>query len=648
MKALTKDRDVGAAFMPLRWVLGVMVMLCLAADIPRCFALTGENVLVLVNENSKASVYISYLYRDYHPDIPDHQILELGGLTDCCGQDCTSADEIISRADYEDYIADPVRNYLLDPNHPDRIERIRVIVTTAGMPYRIEDSISQYHDVIYPNGSNPDRVINNEVYVNAASVESELACLWFVDYGVTPLSSQNRMVNPYQGYRNSPITDFQRRETWNTAFTWTAAKSNIPSVSRPRIEGRRYGYGAINRKLNAGDIYLTARLDGPKHEGASATLDVIRSVRAMLHRAYLAETEGIDPLKAVIVLDDALDTPQAPSSFVGDVNNNRTFNLPESCDYQCWNPDCCGPGDVTTLRVADDFFSCFYQCVTDGSDFGLDDFFDNVYPSREINTDPNLYAGLMYPAWETLIILDERPLEPTGMDKIQQASSCFSGRSPEQGVVFYSGYGTNGDESLNSDYLIEAGPNGLAAGALADGAVFTSVESLSAVTLFSNCNSHPVSQGKMIDFIEAGGSGAIGYSFEPQPDAAIDNEFLVYNLFADHDGDSYADMTFVEAAFTAIPYLSWCEVVIGDPLMRIKYDLTGKSAARAWSWLEGDANGDDKVTFSDLWEVQMCLGGRLDDPDKVYLYNDLCDLDKNGKVTFADLWEVNFRIGSVK
>ena len=31
-----------------------------------------------------------------------------------------------------------------------------------------------------------------------------------------------------------------------------------------------------------------------------------------------------------------------------------------------------------------------------------------------------------------------------------------------------------------------------------------------------------------------------------------------------------ADLSFVEPAYTAIPYLSWAEVVLGDPLMRLR------------------------------------------------------------------------------
>lgn len=624
MKPYLKDRDVCAPSSRCAWMSGAVLLTAFLFIAPAGFAIDGGNAIILVNENSTVSRYIAQLYREYRPELPADQVLYLSGLTDCCGETSTAEDEIITRQQYEQYIAGPVRSYLLDPADPNRLNRIMVIITTAGMPYRIEDSNPAFHDVIKPGGSNPDRVIYNEVYVDAASVESELACLWFIDYGTSPLSSQNRMVNPFQGYRASPIENFSRRETWSQPFTWTAAKSNIPSISRPRIEGRRYAEGAINRNLNPGDIYLTARLDGPKPQGQTAPLDAIHSVRKILHRAWRAENIGIDPAKAVALFDDA------PLAFVGNVNENRTFNLPSGLDYQVWTPADSGPADVTDIRFVDDYCSGFYQCC-------------------QVVSDPCfICAAAMQTAWDVMIAIDRRENHVSSITELEDIASDFEGRASCQGVLFFAGYGTNGDEGHGQGYINAAAQNGGALGALMDGAVFTSVESLNAVTMFTDVVTEPVAQGKIVDFISAGGTAAIGHSFEPQVDAAIDTEFLIYNLLSDENADGYADLTFAEAAFSALPYLSWCEVVIGDPLLRIKYNMDGTCPARAWYWLESDANNDDKVTFSDLWEVQLHIGGRLDNPDKMHLYNDLCDADRDGKVTFSDLWAVNSDIGNKK
>ena len=91
-------------------------------------------------------------------------------------------------------------------------------------------------------------------------------------------------------------------------------------------------------------------------------------------------------------------------------------------------------------------------------------------------------------------------------------------------------------------------------------------------------------------------------------DAIIDNEFLFYNLLADMDDDGKADLTFIEAAFTAIPYLSWSEVVIGDPLMQIAYGPGGK----VWTLLTGDANNDGIVNYGDMMFTRLHLGARAD------------------------------------
>ena len=50
-----------------------------------------------------------------------------------------------------------------------------------------------------------------------------------------------------------------------------------------------------------------------------------------------------------------------------------------------------------------------------------------------------------------------------------------------------------------------------------------------------------------------------------KPTAAIDHLYLLYNLLLDDEGAGKADLTLVEAAFTAIPYLSWSEVLNRRP-----------------------------------------------------------------------------------
>jgi hypothetical protein len=221
------------------------------------------------------------------------------------------------------------------------------------------------------------------------------------------------------------------------------------------------------------------------------------------------------------------------------------------------------------------------------------------------------------------------------LDRRSAKRTCQADLADEEKPVFFCCYGKNGDEGSMIDYLT----TGLNGGALfnpANGAVFTSIESFNAVTLFSDESTAPVAQGKVIKFIEIGGTAAIGHVFEPISTAAIDNVFLTYNLFADGDGDGVADLTFVEAAFTAIPFLSWTEVVIGDPLMRIAY---GPGESAAWSPSAGDCNADGVVNVRDVRVYSNSVSGNLNSTDPQYfqLYNDLADFNCDGVINVRDL-----------
>src|SRR4030042_6118204 len=182
---------------------GLIISLCLAIFSTSAIGqLHPSNVLILVNANSPTSRYIAKLYRQYYPGISESQILYLSGLADCSGPQSTPANEIITRQEYNNLIAGPVRNYLADSNYPERITAIKVIITTAGMPYRIKDTV--FTDAVYAAGSNYNTIINQEASIDAASVESELTCLWYCDYNVydANFGRTNRMVNPYQGYHS--------------------------------------------------------------------------------------------------------------------------------------------------------------------------------------------------------------------------------------------------------------------------------------------------------------------------------------------------------------------------------------------------------------------------------------------------------------
>ncbi|MBK8915805.1 MAG: thrombospondin type 3 repeat-containing protein [Phycisphaerales bacterium] len=70
-------------------------------------------------------------------------------------------------------------------------------------------------------------------------------------------------------------------------------------------------------------------------------------------------------------------------------------------------------------------------------------------------------------------------------------------------------------------------------------------------------------QEQVADFIAAGGTFGIGNVWEPFSFSLCDVQFIVKNFYL-------GNLTFAEAAYTSLPALSWQQVVIGDPLARIR------------------------------------------------------------------------------
>lgn len=557
-----------------------------------------SQVLILVNQNSPASRYIAKLYQQYYPQIDNSQILYLRDdanfpdlhLPDCSGPDSMPADEIITRQEYEKLIAEPVRKYLVQNN---MVNSIYVIITTAGLPYRIADST--YSNIVTPAGGigYASSLVSS---IDAASVESELAVLFQNDPN-NPLSvgSFDRVVNPYQGYRNSGIELFNRNILNNLSnLDWHRPRKLTASHYPPWMEGgRARNEGVQQRKYSAGDMYLTCRLDGPKQLGQTA----ITSVHNMLERAKKASSTayGVNPAQAAVIVDDA---PLAMNH-----NYNRIYNVDRYVNYLIWQAGVQQPPDTYYAEYRDDYDSGYFQMT-------------GQYAVEEI-----LNSNIMSAAHNIPVICDKRM-------SIRLNQSVLSAGEL---VLALACFGTNGDEASNKYYLLNGGPAGGPLFNTTNGAVFCSIESFNAVTMFSNASS---SQAKIVDFITIGGTAAIGHSFEPLSDATIDTEFLFYNLLADSDSDGFADMTFIEAAFTAIPYLSWSEVVIGDPLMRIAYGPGGE----AEYIVPGDVDGNGQIDVSDVyWWTQAYLGSLDSEQQQSFEnYNDLSDLDSDGEINLKD------------
>lgn len=605
------------------------------------FALSEDEVLILVNENSATSKYVAKLYRQYHPDVPLENVVCLGisddpnieSLPDCSGYGSGPEDEIIDRIQYNRLIAEPVREYLLEKL---LAAKIKVIITTAGLPFRIEDN--EYDLVVEPAKSSATVVSDHSTNITAASVESELTCLWHSDYGDNTFGLPGSMVNPYQGYIETETDFFERAMPGEKQFQWTdiygygyTPMSEGEFVLNiwlwPNINGTR------NRSFHAGDYYMVCRLDGPKNTGQTAGFSAVFAVRKMLHRAMLASSPsyGVDPNSAVIVIDDS---PELDLDF------NRVYNIDGMCPTGCWDMDSCEihPPDSLYITSIDDF-AFAYSLLT-----GFEPFAGQL----------NIESAKFEPGM--LILYDG--IAGNCIDK-QVLDSISQGPAETKSLLALCTYGENGDVSLGYDYLKTGGQDGQPLFTkISNGAVFTSIESFNCVTTFADAEMPGRNQELIVDFIDIGGTCAIGHVFEPISKSIVDNSYLLYNLFADNKNehgeyipDGKADLTFIEAAYSSIPFLSWSEVVIGDPLMRICYNSRPVKELDGWVPLEGDSNNDDKVSIADYWPIRFHYDGHIYDANNdaaIEKYNDLADLNRDGKISLADYWVVKSHYGNFR
>jgi hypothetical protein len=111
------------------------------------------------------------------------------------------------------------------------------------------------------------------------------------------------------------------------------------------------------------------------------------------------------------------------------------------------------------------------------------------------------------------------------------------------------------------------------------GAIMNTMESFNARAFGGLTTSF--NQEQIADFIGAGGSFGLGNVYEPFAYSVPDTIFVVRNFIL-------GNLTWAEAAYTSIPFLSWQQTVIGDPLARIIRSTE-------------DINGDGVVDAEDLW-----------------------------------------------
>ncbi|MBI9015810.1 MAG: PEP-CTERM sorting domain-containing protein [Phycisphaerae bacterium] len=571
-----------------KWIFSVYLLFMLLSINSNLYAvLKAEDVLLVINQNSPTSIAIANMYRQYYPSITNDQVVYLNGIPDSSGPSSTAANEIISRTDFNNMIATPIRSHLQANN---AVNSTKVIITTAGLPYRIEDTNN-------PNIVNPG---SGSVYsaddinkINAASVESELSVLFQLDPSLNnTLNTANRVANPYQAYRSGMDKFARDIETNLQNIQWTETRS-VGSYYGPTSDGTTTNWGTSDRKFSAGDIYITSRLDAGKDQGKDPTTAVWQMLESSRRASDI--NFGVNGNKAIVVLDD--------SHGINDYDLNRVYNLDGSSGYNVFE-DGQNPPNTANMLYRDDYKSA-YTAMT-----------------GEKSIDQSTNSAKMIAGNGVTVILDT------------QSDYEITSKDVTGNMIAWASFGTNGDDGKYGTYITNA-LTGDDAFNLANGAVFTSIESFNGVTMFNDVYG---SQGKVINFLSNGGAGAIGHTFEPFSDAVVDNEYLFYNLLADHDGDGFADMSFGEAAFTALPYLSWSEVVLGDPLMTIAYGNGGSGT----TLLIGDVNLDNIVSQLDISIIESLLGNANGDAK----FNPLGDLDFNSEINGIDLQIAQSMLGN--
>jgi hypothetical protein len=341
-------------------------------------------------------------------------------------------------------------------------------------------------------------------------------------------------------------------------------------------------------------------LDGPRASGQYPVF----SVRKMLERSAAVSNPryrgfvGYASSKGVVVIDH---TPMPPAG--GNLAATNIYNFPPVVDHldQPLFPTPPGadyPGAPATWSQAD-HYARLYLWLT-----GL------VAPTATTVQTATTFGFGGKVLWDYTAAWPSSAAFPAGA-----------------GAVALLTGGRNSNDGRPATYLTTGGPNGGPLVTCVPGAIFASVESFNAVTFFTSTST---SQAKIAEFIGIGGSGAIGHAFEPELGATVQGDFVVENLMRDDDHNGLGDLCWAEAAFSGVPYLSWSEVVIGDPLMRLR---TGPGAIVSLDARPGDVDGDNTVSYNDMFVLLGSYGATIGQP----AYYVPADLTQDGVVDGEDL-----------
>ncbi|MGD9722310.1 MAG: TIGR03790 family protein [Pirellulales bacterium] len=180
--------------------------------------------------------------------------------------------------------------------------------------------------------------------------------------------------------------------------------------------------------------------------------------------------------------------------------------------------------------------------------------------------------------WDlTMTRLVNNVLTPAGMPLTYDDTSAFVANTPGP-LIGFDSHGVWQNPSPGPNYIYDI--VNTYGQALADGAVFNSIESYNAYSFSATGSTQ--GQGQVAQWLAAGGTAGVGSVEEPTASwVTVCNEDILFkNLLA--------GKTLAEAAWSGNYQLSWVGTVAGDPLM-------------TWRTLVyGDANRDGFADYADL------------------------------------------------
>lgn len=217
-----------------------------AAQIPE------NRALLLYNSQNADSLAVRNMYVAAHPGVVQFD-LNSAALATMAAPNYGG----ITRANYVNLIRNPVRDFIngVSPPGPDRSQTIIVIVTTRGLPGRIDGGLDEF-----------------QISSSYSSLEADLSLLQqnleAAGTANLPFRYHGAVDNPYHQALNQPITAISRANI-KVQRTFTAI-TLAPGAETWFVGG-----------LTAGDIYLACRLDA----APTPTHSALENIQLLINRS---------------------------------------------------------------------------------------------------------------------------------------------------------------------------------------------------------------------------------------------------------------------------------------------------------------------------------------------------------------------------